>query len=125
MIAYLSVINNPSDEIRLRRIINQPKRSIGDKTIAQATEIAQGIGEPLFYVISHADQFESLKRTAPKLKQFADIMLSLMEAAEDERVSLEELCQLILEKTNYIASLKSESEDVTDRIEISMNWHPT
>ena len=117
MIAYLSVINNPSDEIRLRRIINQPKRSIGDKTIAQATEIAQGIGEPLFYVISHADQFESLKRTAPKLKQFADIMLSLMEAAEDERVSLEELYQLILEKTNYIASLKSESEDVTDRIE--------
>ena len=117
MIAYLSVINNPSDEIRLRRIINQPKRSIGDKTIAQATEIAQGIGEPLFYVISHADQFESLKRTAPKLKQFADIMLSLIEAAEDERVSLEELYQLILEKTNYIASLKSESEDVTDRIE--------
>lgn len=117
MIAYLSVINNPSDEIRLRRIINQPKRSIGDKTIAQATEIAQGIGEPLFYVISHADQFESLKRTAPKLKQFADIMLSLMEAAEDERVSLEELYQLILEKTNYIVSLKSESEDVTDRIE--------
>jgi DNA helicase-2/ATP-dependent DNA helicase PcrA len=117
MIAYLSVINNPSDEIRLRRIINQPKRSIGDKTIAQATEIAQGIGEPLFYVISHADQFESLKRTAPKLKQFADIMLSLIEASEDERVSLEELYQLILEKTNYIASLKSDSEDVTDRIE--------
>ncbi len=36
LIAYLSVINNLSDEIRLRRIINQPKRSIGDKTIAQA-----------------------------------------------------------------------------------------
>lgn len=40
LIAYLSVINNPSDEIRLRRIINQPKRSIGDKTISQAAEIA-------------------------------------------------------------------------------------
>lgn len=44
MIAYLSVINNPSDEIRLRRIVNQPKRSIGDKTIATASEIAGALG---------------------------------------------------------------------------------
>ncbi len=51
----------PADEIRLRRIINQPKRSIGDKTLAVATEIAQGIGETLFEVISHADEFEALK----------------------------------------------------------------
>ncbi len=117
MIAYLSVINNPSDEIRLRRIINQPKRSIGDKTIAQIAEIAQGIHESMFYVISHADQFEPLKRTAQKLLQFAELIRSLMAAAEDDRVSLEEMYQLILEKTNYIASLKTEQEDVTDRIE--------
>ena len=57
MMAYLQVVNNPADEIRLRRIINQPKRSIGDKTLAVATEIAQGIGETLFEVISHADEF--------------------------------------------------------------------
>ena len=55
MIAYLSVINNPTDEMRLRRIINQPKRSIGDKTIAQASEIAATLGESLFDVICHAD----------------------------------------------------------------------
>ena len=67
LIAYLSVLNNPNDEMRLRRIINQPKRSIGDKTIAVASEIANQIGESLFYVISHADEFEPLKRTAQKL----------------------------------------------------------
>ncbi len=117
MIAYLSVINNPADEIRLRRIINQPKRAIGEKTIAAATEIAQGLGEPLFFVISHADEFEALKRAAPKLLDFAKLIQSLMEASQDERVSLEELYQLILEKTQYLASLKTEEEDVADRLE--------
>ena len=68
MIAYLSVINNPSDEIRLRRIINQPKRSIGDKTLSVASEIAGQIHDSVFYVIAHADEFEPLKRTVPKLQ---------------------------------------------------------
>ena len=98
MMAYLQVVNNPADEIRLRRIINQPKRSIGDKTLAVATEIAQGIGETLFEVISHADEFEALKRTSPKLLNFAQIIQELMKAAEDETVSLADLYELILEK---------------------------
>lgn len=117
MIAYLSVINNPTDEIRLRRIINQPKRSIGDKTIATAAEIAQGIGESLFYVISHADEFEALKRTAAKLNAFAAMIQSLIAAANDPAISLEELYQLILEKTDYIAYLKAENDSVEDRID--------
>lgn len=117
MIAYLSVINNPSDEIRLRRIINQPKRSIGDKTIAQAAEISQGIGESLYYVICHADEFEPLKRTSPKLLQFAETMESLIAASNDEDVSLNELYHMILDKTNYIEYLKTENEEAQDRID--------
>ena len=111
MMAYLQVVNNPADEIRLRRIINQPKRSIGDKTLAVATEIAQGIGETLFEVISHADEFEALKRTSPKLLNFAQIIQELMKAAEDETVSLADLYELILEKTSYIEYLKTEYEE--------------
>ncbi len=118
MIAYLSVINNPYDEIRLRRIINQPKRSIGDKTIAQATEIAATLGESVFDVIKNADQYEPLKRTAPKLLQFAATMQQLIDAANDEHTSLNELYHLILDKTDYIGSLKaSENDDVQDRID--------
>lgn len=117
MIAYLSVINNPTDEIRLLRIINQPKRSIGDRTIAAALEIAQGIGESLFYVIRHADEFEPLKRSAIKLHAFVSMMESLMEAANDPAVSLEELYQLLLEKTDYIAYLKQENDGAEDRID--------
>lgn len=118
MIAYLSVINNPADEIRLRRIINQPKRSIGDKTIAQAAEIAITLGESLFDVICHADSYEPLKRTAPKLLQFAELMRSLIDASNDPEVSLNDLYHLILSKTNYIESLKvSENDDAQDRVD--------
>lgn len=118
MIAYLSVINNPTDEMRLRRIINQPKRSIGDKTIAQASEIAATLGESLFDVICHADSYEPLKRTAPKLLQFAELMQSLIEASNDPDVSLNDLYHLILDRTNYIEALKAaENDDAQDRID--------
>jgi DNA helicase-2/ATP-dependent DNA helicase PcrA len=117
MIAYLSVINNPSDEIRLRRIINQPKRSIGDKTLSVASEIAGQIHDSVFYVIAHADEFEPLKRTAPKLLQFAEIMQGFMAMNEDENSSLRELYDEILSKTGYIASLGSpQNDEVKDRV---------
>lgn len=116
LIAYLSVINNPGDEIRLRRIINQPKRSIGDKTLAVSAEIAEQLGESLFYVICHADEFEPLKRTAPKLLQFAAIIQELI-AENEAGVGLKELYESVLEKTGYIPSLGSiENEEVRDRV---------
>lgn len=117
MIAYLSVINNPSDEIRLRRIINQPKRSIGDKTIATASEIAGALGESLLEVLGRADEFDSLRRASVKLKAFYDMMQELIDANDDESVSLHELYELILEKTGYIEALRGEKEEAETRIE--------
>ena len=116
MIAYLCVINNPGDEIRLRRIINQPKRLIGEKTIAQASEIAAGLGESLFDVIAHADEFEALKRSSAKLLQFADLIQELIAASAS--LGLGELYQLLLEKTNYEQYLReTEEETAQDRID--------
>ena len=117
MIAYLSVINNPSDEIRLRRIVNQPKRSIGDKTIAPASEIAGALGESLLEVLGRADEFDSLRRASVKLKAFYDMMQELIDANDDESVSLHELYELILEKTGYIEALRGEKEEAETRIE--------
>lgn len=117
MIAYLSVINNPSDEIRLRRIVNQPKCSIGDKTIATASEIAGALGESLLEVLGRADEFDSLRRASVKLKAFYDMMQELIDANDDESVSLHELYELILEKTGYIEALRGEKEEAETRIE--------
>lgn len=116
MIAYLCVINNPGDEIRLRRIINQPKRQIGEKTIAQAAEIAAGLGESLFEVISHADEFDALKRSSAKLLQFADLINELIQASST--LNLGDLYELLLEKTNYSQYLReTEEETAQDRID--------
>lgn len=117
MIAYLSVINNPADDIRLRRIINQPKRSIGEKTIAQAAEIAAALGEPMLEVIRRADEFDTLRRAAPKLKAFSQMMDELIALSEEDSVSLEELYQTLLEKTGYVMALRQEKEESETRIE--------
>lgn len=117
MIAYLNVINNPDDEIRLQRIINCPKRSIGDKTVAQASEIAVQLGESLFTVISHADEFEQLKRAAPKLLAFSKMIQELSELASDGTTSMGELYQQLLQKTGYLEYLTaSGDEDAQDRV---------
>lgn len=117
MLAYLSVINNPADEVRLRRIINQPKRSIGEKTIAQAVEIARETGMLLFDVITSAEDFEPLRRSAAKLQTFARLIQELTDASSKPEVSLNDLYQLILEKTEYIASLRADEDDAQDRVD--------
>ncbi len=68
MIAYLSVINNPKDEIRLLRIVNTPRRGIGEKTVDTAGQIAQQVGESLFSVLSHPKDFPAIARAAGKLE---------------------------------------------------------
>lgn len=117
MTSYLQVVSNPSDNIRLRRIINKPKRAIGPTTVDKASEIAAVTGESLYYVISHADQYEPLKRAVPKLKKFTKLIEDLIEYAEDEDTTICQLYNEILERTDYIECLKKEKEDSESRIE--------
>ena len=117
IIAYLSVINNPADTVRLTRIINKPKRAIGDRTVELATQIANELGTNLFDVICRALEFGPLSRSAMKLTEFAVMIKSLVAAANDGVTSLEELYQLLLEKTDFLSYLKTEYEDAQDRID--------
>ncbi len=117
MMSYLSVINNPSDEIRLRRIINQPRRSIGERTITQASEISRDTGLTMFEVIRRCEEFEGLQRVAVKLRSFACLMDELIEAYNEPDITIHGLYELILEKTGYIDYLKSENDNSESRIE--------
>ena len=117
MTAYLQVINNPHDDIRLRRIINKPKRSIGETTMTKAAEIASGVGESVYSVIKHASDYPSLSRAAAKLESFARLLDGLIEAHESGDYSLAELYELILEHTDYKAYLTAEKDDYEQRIE--------
>lgn len=117
MIAYLSVIANPADEMRLKRIINEPKRSIGDKTVSAAEEIAGVVGMSLYEVLRQAESFDALMRAAPKIKLFTSMMDELIEEAQGGEVSLHELYEHLLFKTGYISYLKAQKEEAESRIE--------
>ncbi len=117
MVAYLQVINNPHDDIRLSRIINVPKRGIGATTLEKAGEIAAGLGESIYSVIKDADVYPQLSRAATKLKSFVALIDGLMEAEQSGDYSLAELYNLILEHTDYEKYLKTEKDNPDVRIE--------
>lgn len=117
MIAYLSVINNPSDEMRLRRIVNVPKRGIGDRSVEVAAEIANQTGETLYEVIAHAGDYPALSRAANKMKLFSEQLQSLIELSEDEDTTLGELYNEMVERIDFFEYLRSDDpESADDRI---------
>lgn len=112
-LAYLSVIANPNDTVRLQRIINVPKRGIGDTSIAAALEIADGLGIGLFDVIKSADQFPKLSRAAKKMTEFASMIQRFID--DSENTDLSELLKEVLNDSGYMLSLSLEPETKEDR----------
>lgn len=115
VIAYLQLINNNSDDLRLRRVINEPKRGIGDTTVNNAAQIAAELGISLYEVFKSADEYAALSRAAVKLKDFCGIIDSLTEAAEE--LSISELFELMLDKTGYRAALELAGDEGQERLE--------
>ncbi len=118
MIAYLSVVNNPDDEIRLRRILNTPKRGIGDKTVDTAAEIGRQIGESLFETALKAKDYPALSRSAGKLTEFASLLQGFIEKNQEGDLLPSELYKELLEAVGYEDFLLTdEPEKAEDRIE--------
>ena len=114
-ISYLTILNNPSDDVRLKRIINVPKRGIGDTTVNKAMEISTGLGISLYEVFSHADEFEALKRSAKKLMEFTEMMDEMRNSIEGMR--LEDIFKMMIDKVQYIPHLRLDKEKGEERIE--------
>lgn len=117
MVAYLQVINNPHDDVRLSRIINVPKRSIGATTLSNAAGIAAGLGESIYTVIKEADSYPALSRAAAKLKSFVELIDGFIEAEQSGDYSLAELYNLVIEHTGYEQYLKTDKDNPDVRIE--------
>ena len=115
LVAYLSVIVNPSDTVRLARIINEPKRSIGDATVAAVMEISAQAGIPPFEVLRHAGQYGVLARKASHLTAFAAMIDSFRDDALN--LPLDELLDSVMEKTGYLAMLKNQGDEGLNRLE--------
>lgn len=114
MLAYLAVINNPADNVRLRRIINEPKRGIGETSLNYAAEIAAGLGISMFEVISHADEYDKLRRVAKNLIPFSIMIEELNELSET--MPIDELFNEMVSRTGYLKALEADPETYTERL---------
>ncbi len=120
VLAYLRLIYNPSDSLSLLRIINVPRRGIGDATIARLAEYAAASGQSLFDVVSNAGDVPSLaSRFVNKLDDLAGVLFDLMGEAADAPVK--QLVEDVLQKTGYLAELET-SGDAQDQSRVD-NLH--
>ena len=113
VLAYLSVIANPSDTVRMKRIINEPKRGIGDTTINNASSIADGLGTTFYDVISHANDYPMLSRASAKLSDFTNLINSLAESLEEKEI--QDFYEDVIYKTGYMSSLDADKETAEER----------
>ena len=112
MVAYLAVLNNPEDDLRLTRIINNPPRGIGAKTIETAKSIAAETGASLFAVVDNAKMYPQLERSAGKLAAFTSMMKELTELLYD--MPLDQFYEELMAKTGYAVMLEGKNT-VEDR----------
>jgi len=115
VLAYLQVINNTADNLRLRRIISVPRRGIGDTTMETALQIADSLGLSLFEVIKSADSYPTLLRAAKKLKDFTAVIDEL--CALKDQLPLHELFEQLLHKTGYLLYWEQQGVAEQDRVD--------
>lgn len=108
VISYLSVVNNPSDNVRLRRILNVPKRAIGETTAGKLELIAAEENESLYTVASRANAYPAFGKAAGKLSEFSRLIGSMRDYAEEH--TLTETVEYILNTSGYMRFLAEEAE---------------
>ena len=107
VLAYLSVIAAPNDDLRLTRIINNPPRGIGARSVELAQQIAAAEQSSLFDVIRRAEEYPSLQRAALRMRQFAAMIEELHVFAAEQTTEL--LLDELLEKSGYLRMLEEKN----------------
>ena len=109
IIAYLAVVANSNDNLRLRRIINEPKRKIGEATIGQIELLAETIGKSMFYVMENARAYPAVSKSASKFEMFVYLIHALRDIAKNE--GLAKLVEKTVELSGYGAMLAAAEEN--------------
>ena len=113
LVAYLALINNPNDDLRLRRIINTPRRGIGDKSVQIAEALAAEEGCPLLEFLRRAKRYNAISSaTANQMVNFVYLMDRFREAAETMTPSA--LIEYVAEECGY-KRMVSEMTDLSER----------
>ncbi|MBQ8840562.1 MAG: UvrD-helicase domain-containing protein [Clostridia bacterium] len=116
IIAYLSVLNNPNDTVRLRRIINVPSRKIGDPSFEACAKIAEELGVPTMEVIENATYYKAIPTIAAKgMLSFAGIINSLK--ADMDSMTLTSFVREVIKRSGYEADLVAKGQSEEERLE--------
>ena len=113
--SYLAVIVNPRDDVRLRRIINEPARKIGATTIEKIGDLAAKNGVPMLEIIGHVREYPELQRAAAPLEKFYEIYRELCDLSVT--LPLDEFASEVVKKSGYEAMLKAQKEEGQTRLE--------
>ena len=117
MLSYLCVINNRSDDLRLKRIINNPPRGLGAKTVETAERLSQAEGIPMYSVVSDPYSYGPLEKVAMKLMQFSALIEGLAQLLEDG-ISLPDFYEEVMLRTGYVDALNAKpTEENKTRLE--------
>ena len=117
MLSYLCVLHNRSDDLRLKRIVNNPPRGLGDKSIETAERMAAASQVPLYNVLCDPYSYASLEKPAQKMLQFVSIIEGLQELL-DNGMPLPEFYEELMIRTGYVDMLKAkETEENITRLE--------
>ena len=120
ILSYMSLLNNRSDNYNFLRVINSPKRSIGDKTLEKIEKNANNKGVSLLDSLLYVDEVEGLRvSTKDKLKQFYNMMNEIHSGLEE--YTLKEIFDEIMTKTKYIDFIEDNKEDRIKNIEELLN----
>ena len=117
MLSYLCVINNRNDDLRLNRIINNPPRGLGDKTMDMARRLATAQGTSLYTVVSDPYNYGPLEKAAKKFMDFTVLIEELAQLLQTD-MSLVDFYEEVMIRSGYIAMLESKpTEENKTRLE--------
>lgn len=107
--SYLAVLDNSFDNLRLIRIINEPKRGIGTGTVSKLQKLSKSLNISIYQIIEHCENYEILSGKLTQLKDFFKLIEDLKKAIKNK--SLGEIFEIVIEKTKYLEYLKEEKEE--------------
>ena len=112
ILAYLKTIDNGKDDLAVRRIINVPKRGIGNVTLAKVQAYADSRDISFFEALEEAGEIPGLGKAALKIQPFVHLIHEMRLSLAD--MSMQDLIQAILDKTGYAEDLKNEDTDESE-----------
>ena len=111
ILCYLKTINNSADDIAIKRIINIPRRGIGQTTIGRISDYAFSQEMPFYEALRRVDEIPGCTRASAKIHSFVSLIEHFRMKLRDEMYSLEDMTQELLDVTGYVRELEAEDTD--------------